>query len=166
MKTVTGNVVHALLGDESVPAIVLQQVNCQGVMGSGVAAEIRRVFPEVFYQYKRLVDERDMLLPTSQLLGKLQVVEVMPNKYVANLFGQDFFGRDGTQYTSYEALDRALQSLAQWVVAHNLDVAEIHHPLFGAGLGGGSWQIIRGLIEANLGTGTTLWVPPGMTPRA
>lgn len=165
MKQITGSVVDALLGDESMPVMVLQQVNCQGIMGSGVAADIRHMFPEVYYKYKQLFDARDPKLPTAQLLGTLQVVEVMPNKYVANLFGQDFFGRDGRQYTDYCALDTALQELAKYLVKHELDHIEIHHPLIGAGLGGGDWTVIEPIIYRNLGA-TTLWVLPKMAPRS
>lgn len=31
--------------------IICHQVNCQGVMGSGVAKEVRERYPEVYYAY-------------------------------------------------------------------------------------------------------------------
>ena len=33
--------------------VVCHQVNCQGVMGAGLAAQIRRMFPGVYDDYRR-----------------------------------------------------------------------------------------------------------------
>jgi O-acetyl-ADP-ribose deacetylase (regulator of RNase III) len=37
---------------------------------------------------------------------------------------------------------------------------DIHFPQFGAGLGGGYWNAIAGLIEQHLGDDCTLWTLP------
>lgn len=39
--------------------IIAHQVNCQGVMGSGVALQVRKLFPDVFDGYKSLVSIAD-----------------------------------------------------------------------------------------------------------
>ena len=36
--------------------VILHQVNCQGVMGSGIAAEIKRRFPQAYEDYKTLLE--------------------------------------------------------------------------------------------------------------
>ena len=109
MITVRGNVLDAFEKDG--PVVILQQVNCQGVMGSGVAKAIRDKYPQVYTQYSWMIENSDPRQPSSQLLGNRQMIEVEKNKFVVNLFAQDFFGRDGRQYTNYEALRQSLMNL-------------------------------------------------------
>jgi len=132
---------------------ILQQVNCKGVMNSGVAKVIREAYPEVYTTYKNRFGFRSIPL------GEFQVIEVQPDLYVVNLFGQLTYGRTG-QHTDYRALDRALAGFSDWLFQYRLNTEDgcdsIHHPLIGAGLGGGDWNKIKTLIEKNLGE-TTLW---------
>ena len=46
IKTVNGNIL------EATEDIICHQVNCQGVMGSGLAKQIRSKWPSVFADYK------------------------------------------------------------------------------------------------------------------
>ena len=48
--------------------VVCHQVNCQGVMGAGLAAQIRRMFPGVYEDYRR---ECEKVAKPSDLLGKV-----------------------------------------------------------------------------------------------
>lgn len=82
--------------------IICQQVNCRGVMGAGFAKQIRDKWPFVYNEYIRVTDVCDKLM-----LGSYQNVKVGPHLYVANLFGQDGYGRD-KRYTNYAALTAAL----------------------------------------------------------
>lgn len=45
---------------------IVHQVNCKGVMGSGVAKQVRNKYPHVFVEYKKACSE--------EMLGKIQVV--------------------------------------------------------------------------------------------
>jgi O-acetyl-ADP-ribose deacetylase (regulator of RNase III) len=156
MITVRGNVLDAFEKDG--PVVILQQVNCQGVMGSGVAKAIRDKYPQVYTQYSWMVENSDPRQPSSQLLGNRQMIEVEKNKFVVNLFAQDFFGRDGRQYTNYEALRQSLMNLKYGLDARCLTDENVHHPMIGAGLGGGDWEVIQPIIENIIGFRTTLWV--------
>ena len=140
---------------------ILQQVNCQGVMGSGVAKAIKSKWPIVEVEYLKLFQNRPMS-HRRQLLGHTQIVEVVPdNLYIVNLFGQEFYGRDGKRYTSYDALDTALSTLKKCLKDDSsFETLSIHHPLIGCGLGGGSWPVVEALIETHLGNATTCWMPP------
>jgi O-acetyl-ADP-ribose deacetylase (regulator of RNase III) len=86
--------------------IICHQVNCQGVMGSGIALAIKNKFPLVFKSYKAMYD-----CFTRYKFPLLGYADVAPSGrhselYIANLFGQDTFG-EGLQ-TNYYALTVAL----------------------------------------------------------
>ena len=49
--------------------IIVQQVNCQGVMGAGLAKQIASQYPEVLSPYKKMCNTRD----TQDLLGKVLI---------------------------------------------------------------------------------------------
>ena len=34
--------------------LICHQVNCQGVMGSGIAKQVREKYPKVYKEYKRI----------------------------------------------------------------------------------------------------------------
>ena len=142
--------------------IIVQQVNAQGGMGSGFAKSIMDKWPLVKDRYAGWIG-----LPYTQAesgrnyLGQVLYVEVEPGLYVANIVGQQFFGKDGKRYTSYDALDLGFEDVCK--VAKASGITEVHYPLIGAGLGGGNWSIISAIINAQLDTiHHTLWVVPAM----
>jgi O-acetyl-ADP-ribose deacetylase (regulator of RNase III) len=138
--------------------LIAHQVNCLGKMNSGVAKAIRTKWPLVFHEYSTYCASR---LSADDLLGSVQVVEVGPQLWVANVFSQLSYGYDGQRYTSYDALDTALTKLQRWMFEHDLTSMDVHHPLIGAGLGGGNWNVISAIIEHRIGSRTTLWTLPG-----
>ncbi len=128
--------------------IIVHQVNCQGVMGSGVAKAIRDKWPIVFEKYKAVASPK--------CLGRTQFVQVGDETIVANLFGQNFYGRDGKQYTDYEAFRKGLQELRKKAEHYNYPIALPY--LIGCGLGGGNWEIVRDMIAEELsGMDVTLY---------
>lgn len=137
--------------------IILQQVNCQGVMGSGVAAAIRSKWPIVFDEYSHKCKATSS---SYELLGQMNATEVEPKLFVVNLFGQLSYGRESKRYTSYDALDDALNKTAAFMIRHGIQSFDVHHPAIGAGLGNGHWPTISSLIDYNLGSNTTLWLYP------
>lgn len=139
MKFVKGNILDAKHG------IIAHQVNCRLVMASGLAKQIRKKYPIVYTEYRNVMGSA----PFETRLGKCQLVYVSPNFYVANLFGQLNYGR-GKQHTDYNALALSLASLQQWRNNYYPDKNQM--PLYlpsyiGCGLGGGDWNIVKGIIE-------------------
>lgn len=122
--------------------IIGHQVNCQGTMGLGLAAKIKNKYPIVFERYKQLVNMHNS--NKEILLGTAQVIKVDENKYVANLFGQFYYGR-GERHTDYKSLYQALETLKQKAKKRNLTVALPHG--LGCGLAGGDWSIVQDLIK-------------------
>ena len=148
-----GNIVEGVKS-----GLILQQVNCQGVMGSGVAAAIRRRWPVVYDEYVQFVGRASNEFGQgAHLLGNMQVVSVEPGLSVVNLFSQQYYGRTGERFTSYDALDTSLAELRKFMDSRDIPQEDVHHPLIGSGLGGGNWPIISGIIQHRLGYHTTLW---------
>jgi O-acetyl-ADP-ribose deacetylase (regulator of RNase III) len=157
MHSETGNVVSALKH-----GVLLQQVNAQGVMRSGIAKDIREKWPAVFTAYKKVV------VPSSEIgldgihhLGKVIPVEVEPDLWVVSIVGQRYYGKDGRRYTSYDALASGFEKVATFLKETGFTHKDVHHPLLGCGLGGAEWSVVEALITHHIGPETTLWVLPG-----
>lgn len=127
---------------------IAHQVNCQGVMGSGVAKAIKEKYPKAYEHYKRYCDIKS----SKELLGTSQEVYCkIGERTVINLFGQQFYGYDGCCYTSYVALTTALDGAFKLVVSENRnygDPLEIAVPYkMGCDRGGGDWKIVSKILE-------------------
>lgn len=131
--------------------IICHQVNCQGVMGAGLAKQIRTMFPFVYEHYKRTCSRA---ANSKDLLGEVVFSPIRYNGYewlIANLFAQDGFGRDRC-YTDYEALRKALAGVrvvATPLPARTLTTVRIPYKM-GCGLAGGSWDIVEQIIMDEL----------------
>ena len=56
IKFIDGNIFSRL--SASKPTYICQQVNCRGVMGAGLAKQIRDKWPVVFDEYKKICGTR------------------------------------------------------------------------------------------------------------
>ena len=128
---------------ESNADIILHQVNCRGVMGSGVAKQVRDRYPRLYEDYKRRCKAKG-----DKLLGKIRVYDrwFLNGEHrfvVVNLHAQKDFGYDGKCYTDYNALRDCLQN-----VHDNCSGTVIAIPyLMGCHRGGGDWNIVYAMIE-------------------
>lgn len=135
IKTVIGDILDAP------EDIICHQVNCQNAMGSGVAKVLFTRWPEIKKSYHRYC--RRFSSP-EKLLGQVQLVEVAPNKQVANIFGQLEFGRDKyRKYTDYAALTKAFNKIRNQCADKSLAFPYG----FGCGLANGDWKIVYNMIE-------------------
>lgn len=130
--------------------IICHQVNCIGVMGAGIALQIRNKWPVVFKDYK---NECNLFSDEpKKLLGKVQDTLVSDNLVIANCFGQICPGRSGTM-TDYGAWDEILDHLND---LSNFFSLELHFPyMIGCGLAGGDWNTILGKISTKFGQSNT-----------
>ena len=118
------------------------QVNCQGVMGSGIAKQVREKYPEVFEHYKKVCDDYKIRFGTNALLGGMQVVPIA-NGWIVNLFAQDKFGYDGKCYTNYDSLRQCLETVKNEFPNNTIAIPY----LMGCHRGGGDWDIVYKMIE-------------------
>lgn len=130
---ISGDLLHA---DTDV---IAHQVNCQGVMGAGLARQIRNIHPVVYTKYKTACEQ----MTDIDLLGKVQVISTTPYR-IANLFAQRYYGRVG-RYTDYSALQQCLTKLKDYMLQHNLNSIGLPEGL-GCGLAGGSWDVVSTII--------------------
>lgn len=123
--------------------LICQQVNCQGVMGAGLAKAIRNKWPKVYTSYR--------VNYMKAKLGQIQPICVDNNLYVINFFAQDRYGRD-KQHTDYTAFTTCLIKLSQWQ-RKNCPKLPVYIPYkIGCGLAGGDWSIVKELIKTIIPT--------------
>ena len=135
--------------------VVGHQTNCLGVMGAGIAKQIKARWPEVFKEY---CDYCKSQSDKHNLLGAIQVLKTDDGKYIANLFGEYSFCESVAPYeeggkprhTDYDALKECLHRLHTWMVLNDIKTVGIPD-LIGCGLAGGSKTIVRQLIEDEFG---------------
>lgn len=124
---------------ESDADVICHQVNCKGVMGAGLAKQIREAWPCVYEEYKDFCDIGDAEL------GTIQICRI-GGRAVVNMFAQDGYGTD-RQYTDYNALRICLSNVRDIFKDY---VIAIPHGI-GCGLGGGDWNIVNTIIEEVFG---------------
>jgi len=83
-------------------------------------------------------------------LGNTIFVNVNPTLCIANLCGQDRYGRVGV-YTNYEALHKAIRYVSETRMIVNRDM-KVTVPIYfpnkmGCGLAGGDWNIVIKIIS-------------------
>ena len=127
--------------------ILMHGVNCQGVMGSGIAAQIRSKWPVVFTDYEAYISKmmRERGWFPDDFLGEVVLSEVSESLVIASAFTQESFGRDKNRvYVSYYAIERVFMEAAE--IAQELGLP-LCFPKIGAGLANGSWEKISEIIS-------------------
>lgn len=140
---------------------IVHQVNCKGVMGSGVAQQIRMKYPHVFIEYKKIC--------SIDMLGKIQVIPCDPKllhttmnnqcgdiihhpigtQFIVNAFAQSDFGYDGKQYTNIKALEQCFKSIYGLTRQRNNNSnATVAMPWkIGCYRGGANWDDVYQMIQ-------------------
>lgn len=114
--------------------IVAHGCNCQFKMGSGVAGAIRSAWPLAYEEYMKL---KPLYPDTRELLGRAQYIKIYDGLWVANLFTQEFYGKDNKKYADELAIYDALKSTLE--LAKNMELP-VYIPPIGSGLGGLDWD--------------------------
>lgn len=137
-------------GDATVPSvkgvkIVAHVCNDIGGWGKGFVLALSRRWPEPEAAYRAWHRGR---AANDFALGALQLVQVEPYVWVANMIGQRGV-RTGSKGVPvrYEAIDAALARLAG--PARELG-ASVHMPRIGCGLAGGTWSRVEPLVVERL----------------
>ena len=154
MKTIKGDLIEAFKNGEV--DVIVHQANCQGVMGSGIAKQIKQEFPEHFEDYLEVVQknkesleelyekrDRGEVFKTADLLGTVVVTSVEQGSIVAVL-AQDYYGR-GERHTNYAALFHGLTHVGTEALRSDLTVGIPAY--IGCGLGGGDWGKVSEYVE-------------------
>ena len=119
--------------------IIAHQSNCKGVIDSDIANQLNDKYENFYKYYSEFCEEK--------CLGRCQLIKVNNNrhiKYIANLFGQDNYGKY-KQYTEYDKLRNALIELKEFAKLKNLSIALPYK--IGCQTAGGDWDIVYTMLE-------------------
>ena len=120
--------------------VISHGCNAMGAMNSGVAKAIRNKWPLAYQAYRHHYESRNGLFPGEVIWAPVG------GKIIANCITQCKFGRDGKQYTEYQAIRECMQEINKFE-KKELGLAL---PLIGAGLGGGDWEVIAEIIQEEI----------------
>ena len=126
--------------------LILHRVNCQGVMGGGVALQVRQKYPQVYEAYHAFCEEHKT--NPAEMLGHAQLCRINDEQRIINLFAQKDFGYDGQCYTDYDALRTALNMVGTHARKFHLSIAIPY--LMACHRGGGDWAVVSKIIEEEL----------------
>lgn len=131
--------------------VILHQVNCQGAMNSGVAKAIREKWPTVYERYTNYFEDckfaGSWCWDSSEMLGKLQFVQVAEELFIGNVFAQNRYGYDKKRYTSYGAWEKAIPEIVKFFNGQEY-IYPIYAPyMIGCDRGGGNWNVVSTIIE-------------------
>lgn len=134
IKIIKGNLLDAT------EDVIAHQVNIEGVMGGGLARDVRIKFPAVFDAYAKFCKEQEN---KGQLLGAIQSVPINERQCICNLFAQSLIPIDATRRcTSYGALRACLKKINELYPGKSVAIPY----RIGSALGGGDWGIIMDII--------------------
>ena len=125
---------------EAKESIIAHGCNAQGVMGSGVAAIIRKKYPDAFVDYMQRHNEYGLHLGTTNCFFDMD-----SSKTIANCITQEFYGTD-KRHADYEGIANVMHRLNSYSTSYLCDAVAM--PLIGAGLAGGDWNVISAIIES------------------
>ena len=138
-----------LKGDATKPVgsgnkIIVHVCNDIGGWGKGFVMAISKRWPGPEQEYRQWHKSRHGFA-----LGQVQLVQVEPDVWVANMIGQHKVYKDeqGNPPIRYEAIRDCLQKVA--VLAQENE-ATVHMPRIGCGLAGGTWDKIEPIIADEL----------------
>lgn len=133
------NIINGNLFDTDAD-IICHQCNCQGVMGTGVAAEVKSRYPHVFADYRK--DYEDGKLS----LGYVCFSNATDTTVIANMCGQDKYGYDGSKYTNYDKLQMCFDEVVKYAYKYNCQKIAFPY-LMSCHRGGGDWNIVYEMIK-------------------
>lgn len=128
------------------PIQVLIQFNsCFCVMGSGLALEVRKRFPEAYDA------DCETKKGDKSKLGWFTMAEIsycpdISIKYIFNVYSQFSFGRD-KRHTNYEYYYNGLENARNKILNLNKDLVVGIPFMGGCGLGGANWIICETMIK-------------------
>lgn len=124
--------------------VIAHQVNCKGKMCSGVAKQVKELYPEAFDEYEYMCCEHGF--DADSLLGSVCDVKTDSGVIIANLFAQNCYGYDGGKYTDYDAMRNALHTMNEKYAGKTVAIPY----LMGCDRGGGSWSVVSKIVEDEL----------------
>lgn len=139
IKQINGNIF------DSKADVICHQVNVYGVMGAGIAAEVKQRYPQVDKEYRyKCSYAKDI----SDLLGGVQFVETYygSRQYISNCFSQCEVPDSNGVLTSYSAIAECFVCVKNWLIINKKKTVAIPYKI-GCGIAGGDWNKVSEIIE-------------------
>ncbi len=118
---------------------LINTVNCEGVMGRGIALQFKNAYPDNFKAYAKACKNNEVqpgkmfVFDTGQLTNPRYIIN-FPTK------------RHWRDKSRLEDIDSGLKALVQTI--HDYNIQSIAIPPLGSGLGGLNWSSVKTRIEA------------------
>lgn len=130
--------------------IICHQVNCQGVMGAGIAKQLRDRYSGLYDSYKCLVD----IEGKENCLGEVFFFQSASGRIIANMFSQFHYLPRNVVNTDYEAFRKCCRKIKNFVLEEVqkrnclLEEIKIGFPYkIGCGLAGGDWNTVLNILK-------------------
>ena len=132
MKIIRGNLIQLALDGKF--DVIVHGCNCLHTMGAGIAAQIRKTFPEAY--------EADLQTPRAdrKKLGTISYATIR-NITVVNAYTQ-YNWKGAAVLVNYDAVRSAFENIKK-----KFSGLRIGYPKIGAGLAGGDWELIAKIID-------------------
>jgi len=127
------------------PRLIVHICNDIGGWGAGFVLALSKRWQAPEREYRRWFRDN----PARDFeLGAVQLVQVEPDIYVANLVGQrDIRPSGGRPPVRYEAIRSGLRQLREHAAGLG---ASIHMPRIGCGMAGGHWEEVESIVREEL----------------
>lgn len=116
--------------------IIVHQVNCQGIMGAGLARQLADKYKELEEDYRLFCESNNY--DYSLLRGRVFKVNI-DNKIICNMFSQTLDFK-----TAYISMKTALTTIKNMAKDLNLSIAMPYN--IGCGIADGEWEIVEQII--------------------
>jgi O-acetyl-ADP-ribose deacetylase (regulator of RNase III)/uncharacterized protein YwgA len=149
MKTLVGDIL------KSKAQTLINTVNCVGVMGKGIAQEFKKRFPEMFEDYLRRCERKEIRLGVPYIYKTL----IMPQ--IINFPTKEHWKSVSKSSDIEKGLDYLMSHYRQW------GITSLAVPPLGCGNGQLEWKVIGPLIYKklkNLDIPVELYAPYGTKP--
>jgi O-acetyl-ADP-ribose deacetylase (regulator of RNase III) len=118
--------------------VLVNAVNCVGVMGKGIALQLKQAFSENFQQYKKACDAKEV---EPGRMFTFSTGKLFNPKYIINFPTK----RHWREKSKIEYVQTGLKALLAEV--QQLGITSIAIPALGCGNGGLDWLEVKPLIE-------------------
>jgi O-acetyl-ADP-ribose deacetylase (regulator of RNase III) len=125
---------------ESSASVLVNPVNCVGVMGAGLALQFKRKYPEMFKMYKK-----NCTMVSMDVGDVACFYETDAEQIIVNLATK----RHWKEACSLEGMEKCVRTLRGILEASKPKSVAL--PKLGCGCGGLTWHKVRPIIENGLG---------------
>lgn len=117
--------------------LIVSGCNLSGANGSGLAGALKAKWPVVYDRYMAIYNKWKAEGDIFSNLGKIDVIHIQDNLYVANGFTQKFYGYDGRRYADPDAVKAVLKASFNFCSLYDIPLKTVK---IGCDRGGLSWE--------------------------